>query len=314
VKLKQEVINFQSTTRLKSQQMILQIDSAQREAKLEREKNEELKTAYSIIEERNKDITDSIRYAKRIQNGFLPGDEDLEEILENYFVLYKPRDIVSGDFYWARQVKTTKTESENNKMAIVAAVDCTGHGVPGAFMSILGNMLINQTIRNPEINSPAEALNYLNNELAKNMKAQNRDEVIRDGMDMSMVAIDRKNKKMFFAAANNPVYIVRKNELIELKGDKQAISGSEDIPKCNFTNHSFSLEKNHCIYLFTDGYADQFGGPKGKKFKYRQFQEKLVELNHLPMKEQGEKLENIFEEWRGEIEQVDDVLVIGIRI
>ncbi|HEU4717712.1 MAG TPA: SpoIIE family protein phosphatase, partial [Bacteroidia bacterium] len=314
VKIKEEVVNYQSNTRLKSIQMFTRIESAQRETELERKKNEELKAAYDIIEERNKDITDSIRYAKRIQDGFLPNDEELEELLGEHFVLFLPRDIVSGDFYWATGVTTTRSNDANARMKVVAAVDCTGHGVPGAFMSILGNMLINQTIRNPDVNSPAEALDYLNRELPKNLKAQNREETIRDGMDLSMIAIDPANMKMHFAAANNPVYFVRDGILTELKGDKQAISGSEDIPKKPFTGRSVSLKKGDCVYLLTDGFADQFGGPRGKKFKYRQLQEQLVSLHDRPMKEQKQLLETIFREWKGDLGQVDDVLIIGIRV
>ncbi|MEO8762435.1 MAG: SpoIIE family protein phosphatase, partial [Bacteroidia bacterium] len=180
--------------------------------------------------------------------------------------------------------------------------------------SIVGNTLLNQTIKNADVNTPAQVLNFLNTELPKNLKQQQEGEEIRDGMDMTICAINFKNNILYFAGANNCIYIARNNELIELKGDKQAISGSTDYEKTPFTDYLYVLEKNDVIYMLTDGYADQFGGPKGKKFKHKQLEHLLLDIYELPMPEQQKILDDKFEEWRGTQEQVDDVTVIGVRI
>ncbi|MBI3510948.1 MAG: tetratricopeptide repeat protein [Bacteroidetes bacterium] len=276
--------------------------------------NEEIIAQKKMIEEKNKDITDSITYAKRIQRGFLPGDHEMRSALNEHFVFYQPKDIVSGDFYWLASVHTTPKNGPSKNVVVLSVVDCTGHGVPGALMSIVGCTLVNQTIKNPDVNSCGDALNFLNRELPKNLKKQTNNEIIRDGMDMVMCAIDFENLTLDFAGANNPLYLIRNNALTIYKGDSQAISGSDDLEKKDFIDQTISLEKGDCIYLFTDGYADQFGGSRGKKFKYKQLQEKLVEIHHLRMEEQKSKLENIFNNWKGKLEQVDDVLIIGIRI
>ncbi len=266
----------------------------------------ELKKKNELVSEKNKEITDSINYAKRIQRAILPSEEELSKALKNYFVLYHPKDIVSGDFYWG--INTT-TATNGNSLSVIAAIDCTGHGVPGAFMSMLGYTLLNQTIKNSKINSPADALDFLNTELPKNLKSYGQETSIRDGMDMALCAIDFENKKMYFSGANNPCWIIRNNEVIELKADKQPISASTDMEKKPFTNQQFDLETSDTVYLFTDGYADQFGGPKGKKFKYKQLEELLIEIYTYSPEQQSEIMKQRFEEWKGDLEQVDDVLV-----
>jgi PAS domain S-box-containing protein len=286
--------------------------------RLEHEINEQ----QDIISAKNKDITDSINYARRIQTALLPTDEEIAKHLHDHFILYKPKDIVSGDFYWFSSVITTKPEAEvQNRLVIIAAVDCTGHGVPGAFMSLVGSTLLNQTITDPTVNHPADALNYLNRELRKTLRRRIDDSSIRDGMDMTLVAIDQYNKKLEFAGANNPVFIIRGPEVIELKGDKQPIGSDSDEAKKPFSNTCFDLQTGDCIYLFTDGFADQFGGPRGKKFKLKQFKECLLTMSSRPMKEQRIILDNTIEEWKaypgnnGEgYEQVDDIMVIGLRV
>lgn len=264
-----------------------------------------------IISLKNKDIEDSINYARRIQLSILPTQDEMNQLLNQHFVFYKPQAVVSGDFYWL-----TKTISNTTKkpITIVSVADCTGHGVPGALMSLIGNTLLNQTITNPIIDSPATALNFLSAELPKNLKQQKEGQIMRDGMDMVICSIDFEENKLQFAGANNPIYIVRNKELIELKGNKQPISAAIDINANPFTNTVFKLQKNDCIYLFTDGYADQFGGPKEKKFLYKQFKEVLIELSTKDMSEQKDELTSIFENWKGNLPQVDDVLVIGIKI
>jgi len=282
----------------------------------------EIQEQKEIIEEKNKDITDSIEYSKRIQRSVFIDKAKLKEYAPESFIFFKPKDIVSGDFYWFTNVNTTRDiisadgtlVKESFSFLLVAAVDCTGHGVPGAFMSIIGNTLLSQAIKNPAVNSPSEALNYINTEL-KNMLNQKADEAqIRDGMDMALCAIDFKRMTLDFAGANNPLYVIRGTELIELKADKQAITASSDSNALPYTNKTFDLKKNDCIYLFTDGYADQFGGLKGKKFMYKKFKETLVSLQHNTMEEQKTILYTTFEDWKGTPEQVDDVLVIGLRV
>ena len=286
------------------------------------ERTAEVVSQKELLEEKNKEVVDSINYAQRIQRSILPPPEEMQKALKNHFILYKPKAIISGDFYWMASVKSTASgtvdkpelPAADQQFVVIAAIDCTGHGVPGALMSIVGNTLLNQTIKNNDINTPAQALDFLNNELPKNLKAQQKGEIIRDGMDMVMCAINQNNNQLYFAGANNNLYIIRKGILTEIKGDKQAISGSTDDVKKPFTNHSFQLEKDDIIYLLTDGYADQFGGPKGKKFKHKQLENLLMAICNLPLDKQKEMLNEKFEEWRGTQEQVDDVTVIGVKI
>lgn len=265
-----------------------------------------------IIEEKNKDITASIEYSKRIQRSVFIEKDKIKEHAPESFILFKPRDIVSGDFYWF--TKTHSASQPENSLLVVAAVDCTGHGVPGAFMSIIGHTLLNRTVDNPEITSPADALNFINREIKKTLSQKAYEAAIRDGMDIALSVIDFKNLNLSFAGANNPLYIVRGEELIELKGTKQPITASSDSVTFPFTNETFDLQKGDAIYLFTDGFADQFGGPKGKKFMYKRFREALISIQENPMEEQKKLLFRILQEWKGELEQVDDVLVIGIKV
>ncbi|MBN8697445.1 MAG: SpoIIE family protein phosphatase [Bacteroidetes bacterium] len=272
--------------------------------------NEQLAEKNEIIEEKNKDIKASITYAQRIQHAILPPSERIENVLKDYFIYYTPKDIVSGDFYWFTSLKTTPTaEKPQENIFVIAAVDCTGHGVPGALMSIIGSTILNQSTSERSVNSPADALSYLNKELAKNLNS------IKDGMDMSLCAINFQKMTMEYAGANNPVYVIRNKQLIELKPDKIAIGADhENYESKKFSNQTIQLEKGDTIYLFTDGYADQFGGPLGKKLKYKQFQNYLLEIQDLDMPQQQQMLNKKHLEWKGALEQVDDILVIGIKI
>lgn len=308
--VKSQILSDEAANNIKKVQTRFEKEKSEKEAELERFKNVELKKANTIIEQKNKDITDSINYAKRIQLGILPPKEILDKCFNNYFVLYKPKDIVSGDFYWA--VEQTDSKTKEN-VSIIASVDCTGHGVPGAFMSMLGNTLLNQTITNPNVRTAADVLNYLNHKLPENLKATGGEENIRDGMDMSLCIFDFKNGRMQFAGANNSCWIIRDNQIIELKGDKQAISASTDLEKKDFVNQVFDLKKNDFIYLFTDGFADQFGGPNEKKFSYKRLRELLISNNGKSGQQQKELLDSAFEKWRGTLEQIDDVCIIGIK-
>ncbi len=283
--------------------------------KLEREVREQNK----IIEEKNKDITDSITYAKRIQGSVLLHQESIKDLFNDSFIFFLPRDIVSGDFYWFDKVIATrgiKNEKKPVELLCVAAADCTGHGVPGAFMSIIGNNLLTQTSSHPKVNSPAEALDFINKELKKilNNNISENDTFLRDGMDIALIAIEKESKRLHFAGANNAIFIVRQNELIELKPDKFPITAALDQEPNHFTDKTFELQTNDCLYLFTDGYADQFGGDRGKKFMYKRMKELFVEIANQTMAQQKAVIENTFHQWKGKTEQIDDVLVIGLKI
>jgi serine phosphatase RsbU (regulator of sigma subunit) len=286
---------------------------------LEKSKKQ-LEEQKAITEAKNREIVDSINYAKRIQDALITPPIKLKKLLPESFVIYMPKDIVSGDFYWATEVIDTKTNETNNKLVVFAVADCTGHGVSGAFMSIIGLKILNQS-KQPNINSPAEALSYLNDELYKAINIHTDDEsVIRDGMDISLCALQFSESPnisgnyamLQYAGANNPLYIVRNGELLETKADKQPI-GAYEMEK-SFQNHEIELQKDDMIYLFSDGYADQFGGPKGKKLNYKQFKKLLTDVSSLPLEEQQQILTKAHKEWKGTQEQLDDICVIGVRV
>ncbi len=269
------------------------------------EKNSALETANTEIAQKNKDITDSIQYAKRIQRALLASDTLLKKNLPEFFVLYKPKDIVSGDFYWANFV--------NGKFLIITA-DCTGHGVPGAFMSLLNISLLNEITLQRKITSPDLILNNVREQIIAILNPEGTETESKDGMDCMLCSFDIKNKQVEFAAANNPLWILKNGttEIEEYKPDKQPV-GFHSVYK-PFTLQTVPLEKGDIVYSFTDGFADQFGGPKGKKFKYKQLEELILANAHLPMLEQRNIFEKSFVSWQGELEQIDDVLVIGVRI
>jgi serine phosphatase RsbU (regulator of sigma subunit)/tetratricopeptide (TPR) repeat protein len=258
-----------------------------------------------LIEEKNKDITDSINYAKRIQKAILTSGNYMKKHLPAHFVLYKPKDIVSGDFYWAYRTADMKV--------IIATADCTGHGVPGAFMSMIGASKLSEIVIERKISEPAMILNQLRDEVIKALNPEDADEVSQDGMDISICCFDLGNMQLQYAGANNSIYIIRKGALAEYKPDKFPV-GKFSGQAGAFTNNIIGLEKNDRVYTFTDGYADQFGGPSGKKFKYKQLQELLLSIHDQSMDKQKEVLDTTIERWRGKLEQVDDILVIGIHV
>ena len=263
-----------------------------------------------LIEEKNKDILDSISYAKRLQDAILPPLSLIQQCLPESFVLYKPKDIVAGDFYWMEQ-----TESAT----LIAAADSTGHGVPGAMVSVVCSNALHRTVNELKITEPGKILDKTRELVQETFqKSENN---VQDGMDISLAAISRRplanSIEVKWAGAFNSLWYVQDGEMKEIAADKQPI-GKTDNPK-PFTTHTITFppnrgDKGGLLYLFTDGYADQFGGPKGKKFKYKQFQEKLLAISHQPMVEQKQVLEKAFQDWKGELEQVDDVLIIGIRV
>jgi len=248
-----------------------------------------------------KHITDSIMYAKRIQTALLPSLELFSGDID-HFVLYKPLDIVSGDFYWV---------SRQDDMQIVIAADCTGHGVPGAFMSMLGVTMLNEIVNGKGIISPDEIINILRDEIIKSLKQSIDEDHVKDGMDMAVSLIDYKNNKVQFAGANSPLCIVRGDQLFTLRGDKMPVAIHYNMDP--FKLQESDLKKGDCLYMFSDGFGDQFGGPAEKKFMTRNLKKKFQELSGLPMIEQGKRLGEVFEEWKGDTPQIDDVTIIGIR-
>lgn len=250
-----------------------------------------------------KHITDSIEYALRIQSALLPSLELFSDKID-HFVLYKPRDIVSGDFYWVAEV-------EDSKQVIIAA-DCTGHGVPGAFMSMLGVSFLNEIVLNKGITRPDQIMNTLREDVIRSLKQGQETSGVKDGMDMCICLLDTDKRSLQFCGANNPLWIISKGELSEIKGDKMPVAIHESMRP--YTNHWIDLKKGDTFYIFSDGFADQFGGSNQKKFLSKNLKRILGELQNKSMLEQGAELDQIFEEWRKEVEQVDDVTVIGVRV
>lgn len=266
------------------------------------------------LQEKNKEITDSINYAKRIQDAILPYHDQVCRDFSDGFIMFKPRNIVSGDLYWL--ASTTTTDSRRLSLKIVAAIDCTGHGVPGAFMSLLVSELLNQTLKNPNINSPGDVLSYLNHKLPVSLN-RNQKERITDGLDIVLCAIDQEQHIAYFSGANRPLWVIRHNgechELIEYKGTKASI-GEQTPADQVFENNIINLLPGDRLFLFSDGITDQFGGLRGKKLGKQGLREVLLKSANLPMHEQKEYIERFFYEWKGELDQVDDVLIIGVGI
>ena len=272
--------------------------------------NKQIKKANILLEEQNdlisqqkQEITDSIHYASRIQNAILPPETYLQKNIKEHFILFKPRDIVSGDYYWMTQ---------KNNQTIITAADCTGHGVPGAFMSMLGVAMLNEIVNNMQTLNAACILNELRTNIIKSLHQTGEFGGSKDGMDMTLCIINWKDSSIQFAGANNPLYMIRNNELSEIKGDKMPI-GIYAKGEKPFTNHQVNMQKNDVIYMFSDGYADQFGGPAGKKFKYKTFKELLVKIHEKPMEEQKIILDETIINWQGDYKQLDDIIVMGIR-
>ena len=249
-----------------------------------------------------KHITDSIHYALRIQTALLPSLELFSEKLD-HFVLYKPRDIVSGDFYWVAEI---------GPQIMIISADCTGHGVPGAFMSMLGVSFLNEIILNKGIVQPDQVINSLREEIIRALKQKESHSELKDGMDICVCLLDPEKRSLQFAGALCPLWILSKGELTEIKGDKMPVAIHETMKP--FTNHWIDLKQGDTFYIFSDGFVDQFGGPNQKKYLSKNFKITLGEMQAKPMYEQGVELDRIFEEWREDVEQIDDVTVIGVRV
>jgi serine phosphatase RsbU (regulator of sigma subunit) len=288
-------------------------------------KNENRKYAAQVeeqkeaIEEKSKAITDSINYAQRIQSALLAPAALMKKNLPGHFIFYKPKDIVSGDFYFAAESSHPSTATAPTATATATTTfwlcvgDCTGHGVPGAFMSLLNISILRELISEQKIDSPDQLLNKQRELIIRALNPDGAEEKGKDGMDCVLAKFDVANRTVQFACANNPVWIIRDGKLYEFRPDKQPVGVHEgDI--LPFTLHTWSILPGDCMYLFTDGFADQFGGPRGKKFKYAQLKEKLMSLNTLPVTERGTQLEEAFTGWKGNLEQIDDVLIIGVEL
>ena len=264
----------------------------------------EVENQKHLIEEKHKEITDSINYAERIQRSFLATKKLLDDNLNEYFVYFQPKDVVSGDFYWAAKLST------NN--FLLATADSTGHGVPGAIMSILNISSLEKAVEQGLL-EPSEIFNHTRKTIIERLKKDGSEHGGKDGMDCSLISFDFKNCKLTYSAANNPVWIVRDNQILELAPDKMPV-GKGERDTILFTQHIIDLQKGDVVYALTDGMPDQFGGPKGKKFMYKKLKELLISLADLPMSEQKEALKSELNNWKGDIEQVDDVCLIGVRI
>ncbi|MGB0916734.1 MAG: tetratricopeptide repeat protein [Flavobacteriales bacterium] len=268
-------------------------------------KNQEIEQQKKTVEEKNHEITSSIEYAKRIQDAIMPSMDEIKSALPNSFVYYRPKEIVSGDFYWFAKQQDT---------CFIAAVDCTGHGVPGAFMSMIGNDHLNQIVNVEQRSKPDEILNRLHHEIQVTLKQKHGVTDNHDGMDIALCAINQKEQKLLFSSANRYLYHIRENEFSETKGDHFNLGGimHEDVRHYNL--HEIDLKKGDVFYVFSDGVSDQFGGEKSKKFGYKRLKELLMSLHQKPMEEQKAIFEKTLVDWMGDGDQIDDFLLIGIRI
>lgn len=253
------------------------------------------------LQKQKKELTDSIRYASYIQQAMLPSLELFSRLLPESVVFFKPRELVSGDFYWI---------SRQRKKIILAAVDCTGHGVPGGLMSVLGISFLNEMVSRGEALTASSLLNQLRERVMKALHQTGRWDEQKDGMDIALCIIDTGNHVLHFAGANNPAYLVRNDELLEIPGDKMPI-GIHMVTEKSFTNHMLDIAKNDKVYIFTDGFIDQFGGEKSKKFKNIRFRELIRNVAKLPFSKQFEFLEDQLVQWKGNLPQIDDILIIG---
>ncbi len=286
---------------------------SQKNLELENQKNEIIRKT-EIIEKKNQNITASINYASRIQKAIIGSEDAVSSNFKDSFILIKPKDIVSGDFYWYTEVKRSGIIKETEErqsiyFKIIAAADCTGHGIPGAFMTVMGNALLDEIINENKVTNPSRILSVLDRKLLMKLQQHN----VNDGMDIAMLIFDEENHQVNFAGANNPLYYVRNGEMHQIKGAKFPIGSTQYKTKKKFDNHLIDYLPGDIFYIFTDGFQDQFGGEEGRKYYKKQFREMLLSISSLPMKEQKIHLEEELKKWQGDHPQTDDILVIGIR-
>ena len=309
-----------ATLKQRQKELVIEVSKSTQEIRNQKQaieaQRDEVQQAYketeeqkSRLEKANKEITASIKYAKRIQDAMLPKLQSIEAEFPESFVLYKPRDIVSGDFYWYGQTVNDKGQKES----LIVGADCTGHGVPGAFMSMAGDAYLNLSVLGKGMSEPTELLHYLNSCISDALK-QNTSEN-RDGMDMAICRINKTEKTLEFAGANQPLIYIQDGELHHIKGSKFGIGGLQ-LPtlKKQFETHKISLDKPTIFYLFSDGYIDQFGGPRNRKFMTKNLKRLLLEIHELDMNEQKERLDQVIQEWMHGDAQIDDILIMGFRI
>jgi serine phosphatase RsbU (regulator of sigma subunit) len=300
-------------------------DEIEEQNKALEDKNEEIETQKQEIEDINRDIISSITYAKRIQESILPSDSLVEKLFPKSFILYKPKDIVSGDFYWVE---------ETDEYDYFSAVDCTGHGVPGAFVSIVGRNGLDKTVKEFNKRLPNEMLDLLTDVVIDSFSKNDKEE-IKDGMDLALCALNKDRNKCYFSGANNPLWLIRSQEkgelivngdriepnlaleeypfnLFEIKADPQPIG--KYLDRQNFSLSEIDLEEGDTIYIFSDGYADQFGGPKGKKYLSKRFKKQLLSIQNMNIEDQKISINHANEEWMKDEEQLDDICVIGVKV
>lgn len=264
---------------------------------------EELTETKKIVDAQHKSITDSINYAQRIQHAIIPTDEEIAANFKESFVYFKAKDVVSGDFPWLHK---------NDKYIYIAAIDCTGHGVPGAMMSLIGNLLLKDIITKKDID-PATLLYDLHWDVVKTLKQDEKGNKTADGMDVAMCRIDLESNEVQYSGAHRPLYHIRNGELEQFKGDKYPIGGNQYGGKNSFSNHIINFKEGDKIYFFSDGFTDQFGGPNQLKLGPKRTRELLLSSSHLTMSEQLDEVKNTFETWQGDTKQIDDVIMIGIK-
>jgi len=258
----------------------------------------------TIIKQKNKDLTGSIKYASFLQKSYLPGRNNLKDLFPESFIFLKPRDIVSGDFFYV---------NETNNVKYFSVIDCTGHGVPGSLLSMIGYGLIEQAISTLEYPSTANILGFLCKKFPE-VLSHNETHVDTDGMDMAICSIDKKNKKLNFSGAKNPLLLVRDNEVIKYNGDKRSIGQKSEESEGCFEQQEIDIQENDMLYLISDGMQDQFGGPKGKKYMMSRLKELLINISKLPSDKQHMKIDTALTDWMGELPQVDDITIMGVRI
>ena len=309
-RLKNEVMSFNNAQKLKKIEFEHRLISITSETDEIKKKNTQIVSAFkkieiqrNEIESKNIAITDSIYYAKRIQFAILPSDKKVKQLLKNSFVFYQPKDIVSGDFYWVEQV---------NDEIIFSVIDCTGHGVPGAFVSLIAYNMINKVVLENQITNPAEILKQM--DVLMQSLFEQSEEKIRDGVDMGICTLNTKTNELNFSGAFHSLFICNDEELTEIKGNRDSIGFSIYENKKEFTNHQVSLKQGDTIYLSTDGLPDQFGGVKGKKLKWKGLKEQLCLWQKIPIANQKDTIKSFFYNWKNDLEQLDDVCIFGVRI
>lgn len=301
--LREEVLSEETRNRMQKLEITHATETAEKEKEIYRLKHVELKAAFDIIEEKNREIISGISYAQRIQQAILPEMDEVPGLADQCFIIYRPRDIVSGDFYWFKEL-------DGN--LIIAAADCTGHGVPGALMSMLGISFLDEIVTREKLLDPSEILSQLRLEVIRALRQTGKEGEQKDGMDISLCVIDRRINMLHFAGAYNSIYVASANDITEYNADHMPIGiyQKSDVP---FTKQNIPLNSGDMVYLFSDGMADQFGGPAGKKFKYAALKNLFLEVNNNTLEEQKRIIEARFLEWKGDLEQVDDVMIIGLK-